>query len=378
MSFPTSSASTALVPSGLDPNHGGSIQTSGSGGHDFLLPPSGELMAAANMYLPKMMLAPPPMVAPHPLLTSMHPRMPLPSQLVEEEPIYVNAKQYHRILKRRSARAKLEMDNKIIKVRKPYLHESRHKHALRRARGAGGRFLNATTDDPQPGKPEPKRKASSQQQHPNSTKTGPSNSQGNSNSNWPSSSGPGKHLESSEVESGDGGSLSESSAASPLPNASSANDKLADHPAFHYGADLHSMHRLQQSQSEGSMQSMPYRDQPFSHAGNSYMLSNPYAMMSAQPMSSMNPMMQNYHSMNSMVQNSYMQQRGDPGQLLHMMSAPGMDNRAGDSNSNMRGGYSMHQMPPLQMMSSSQGGQNAQTQLPSLHRITGGDRGPDK
>lgn len=96
----------------------------------------------------------------------------------EDEPLYVNPKQYNRILKRREVRARMDEKRKrteeaircgridvkkyanakdvaarvasseegmglVGDEKKTYQHESRHKHAMRRPRGPGGRFLTA-------------------------------------------------------------------------------------------------------------------------------------------------------------------------------------------------------------------------------------------
>lgn len=78
--------------------------------------------------------------------------------------IFIILEQYKRILKRRAARAKLEALGKIPKERPKYLYESRHRHAMNRIRGEGGRFGDAagsSTSSTQSSKKNPQQ----QQQH---------------------------------------------------------------------------------------------------------------------------------------------------------------------------------------------------------------------
>ena len=73
-------------------------------------------------------------------LIAQHAAVPPPAP---QQPIFVNPKQYERIMKRREARARLENHRRksAAAARKPFLHESRHLHAVKRPRGPGGRFL---------------------------------------------------------------------------------------------------------------------------------------------------------------------------------------------------------------------------------------------
>ena len=73
-------------------------------------------------------------------------KVPLPPRSIDEPPIYVNQKQYNRILIMRMKKDKQAQHKKKRKeTRKKY--DSRSKHAQKRTRGPNGRFLSRTNED---------------------------------------------------------------------------------------------------------------------------------------------------------------------------------------------------------------------------------------
>uniref|UniRef100_A0A0E0QYQ7 Nuclear transcription factor Y subunit n=1 Tax=Oryza rufipogon TaxID=4529 RepID=A0A0E0QYQ7_ORYRU len=70
------------------------------------------------------------------------PLLPLPTEHADDEPIYVNAKQYHAIIRRRQRRKIVGSEDKVAAIRKRILVEARQKQAKLRHRGKGGRFIS--------------------------------------------------------------------------------------------------------------------------------------------------------------------------------------------------------------------------------------------
>lgn len=76
-------------------------------------------------------------------MTSPGGKLQLPTESMNEAPVYVNPRQFHRILKRRMARRNQNWQARKLRS-KSYLHESRHRHACNRQRGPSGMFLPKT------------------------------------------------------------------------------------------------------------------------------------------------------------------------------------------------------------------------------------------
>lgn len=58
------------------------------------------------------------LVQPHEVVGFSSARLPLPFDVADDGLIFVNAKQYHGILRRRQMRAKLVAQNRLLKTRK--------------------------------------------------------------------------------------------------------------------------------------------------------------------------------------------------------------------------------------------------------------------
>ncbi|CAI5455124.1 unnamed protein product [Caenorhabditis angaria] len=115
---------------------------------------------------------------PEPQPQSQHPSMWIEQECAQisnndndtEQPIIVNPKQYYRIMKRRRTRQMLEEAGRLPKARAKYLHESRHQHAMSRARGEDGRFDSHSMFRKNPKPAEPEKDSANENEPDTSTK----------------------------------------------------------------------------------------------------------------------------------------------------------------------------------------------------------------